>query len=372
MREIYLDYAATTPMAPEALTAMVAYEESGRGNPYRGLHVRAERATIALEESRKTVAEFIGASADELIFTKGTTEGLNMLAHGLARDLGPGDEVVLTLLEHHANLLPWRALAQERGFSIRFIPLNRKGGIDREIAEKVINEKTKVVSNVLGSILPVKEIADSAHRVGAVLIVDAAQSVGHLDIDVRNLSVDALAFGAHKMYGPMGIGALYATKELQGRLVPLLFGGGMVEEVFDDGCAVFAGDVRKFEAGTPNVTGAIGFAEACRVLDIPREHEEMLTAKLIGGLRKIEGMTMYGPDAGGDRIGVVSFSMKNMHPHDVAQALSEKGICVRAGFHCAAPLARCLHPDGTVRVSIGRETTEEEITRFLYEFAELA
>ncbi len=372
---IYLDHAATTPIAPEGLQAMIAYEESGRGNPYRGLHVRAERATDAYDQARATVAKFISASPDELIFTKGTTESLNLVVHGLAPSLGPTDEVILSLLEHHANLLPWRAAAQKYGFTLRFLPMTVEGLIDPAAAASVITDKTKVValthvSNVLGTITPMRRIADLAHAHGALVVCDAAQSAGHLPLSVVELGVDALAFGAHKMYGPMGIGALYLSQNLQKSIDPLLLGGGMVEEVLDDGCAIFARDVRKFEAGTPNVTGAVGFAAACEALlqkgmEQIVAHEQNITAYLLENLAQISSLTLYGPRTTESRLGVVSFSVQDMHSHDVAAALSQKHICVRAGYHCAAPLARCLHPDGTVRVSIGKETTKEDVDALL-------
>lgn len=372
--EIYLDHAATTRIAPEVLRAMIAFEEAGRGNPFRGVHAAALRATVAYEDAREHVARFFDASPETTIFTKGTTEGLNMVASGFEQYLEPGDEIVLSLLEHHAHILPWRAVAERRGCTIRFIPLTEDGLVDVETARKVITSKTKIVaithvSNILGSIVPVREIAEIAHAVGAFVCVDGAQAAGHLPISFRNLGADAYAVSAHKMYGPMGIGALFLLPELQEKIQPLLLGGGMIEEIREDGCPVFAEGVRRFEAGTPNVTGAVGFAAACDVLlgkqqEIVR-HEQELTRFLWNGLRKINHVTLYGPVPGDVRTGVISFSVKGMHPHDVAQELADKDIAVRAGFHCAASLARCLHQDGVVRVSIGKDTTREVCEGFL-------
>lgn len=372
--EIYLDHAATTRIAPEALEAMIAFEKAGRGNPFRGVHAAAERATVAYENARKAVADFFGTFAEQTIFTKGTTEGLNIVASGFARHLQPGDEIVLSLLEHHAQSLPWRAVAESKGCTIRFIPLTEDGLVDVETARKVITPKTKIVaithvSNILGSIVPVKEIAEIAHAVGAYVCVDGAQAAGHVFVNVQDLGVDAYVVSAHKMYGPMGIGALFLSPQLQDKLQPLLLGGGMIEEILADGCPVFAEGTRRFEAGTPNVTGAVGFAAACGVLlgkqqEILR-HEQELTELLWNGLRDIGNITLYGPVLGNMRTGVFSFSVKGMHPHDVAQVLADKKIAVRAGFHCAATLARCLHPDGVVRVSIGKDTTREECEVFL-------
>ncbi len=372
--EIYLDHAATTRIAPEALRAMVAFEEAGRGNPFRGVHVAAYRATTAYEDARAIVAHFFGALPDMCIFTKGTTEGLNSVAFGFASLLQPGDEIVLSLLEHHAQSLPWRAVAERCRCTIRFIPLQSDGSVAVEDAKKVISAKTKIVaithvSNILGTIVPVKEITQLAHDVGAYVCVDGAQAAGHISVDVQNLGADAYAVGAHKMYGPMGIGALFLSKKLQNILQPLLLGGGMIEEILADGCPIFAEGIRKFEAGTPNVTGAVGFAAACKILSHQREaivaHEQELTTFLWQGLSAPTNVQVYGPKPGANRIGVLSFSVKNMHPHDVAQYLADEGIAVRAGFHCAATLARCLHQDGVVRVSVGKDTTREECEVFL-------
>jgi len=372
--EIYFDHAATTRIAPEALGAMVAFEESGRGNPFRGVHNAAHRATVAYEDARKTVADFFGAPLEQMIFTKGTTEGLNIVASGFARHLQPGDEIVLSLLEHHAQSLPWRAVAESRGCTIRFIPLTEDGLVDIEAVKKVVHRKTKIVavthvSNILGSIVPIKEIADIAHGVGAFVCVDGAQAAGHIPVNVQGLGADAYAVSAHKMYGPMGIGALFLSAKLQDMLQPLLLGGGMIEEILADGCPVFAEGTRRFEAGTPNVTGAVGFAVACDVLRGKQEeilrHEQGLTQFLWNGLCEIDHVMLYGPVPGDVRTGVISFSVKGVHPHDVAQALADKEIAVRAGFHCAATLARCLHPDGVVRVSIGKDTTRGECEEFL-------
>jgi cysteine desulfurase / selenocysteine lyase len=372
--EIYFDHAATTRIAPEALEAMVAFEKAGRGNPFRGVHAAAERATQAYEDARRDVAEFFGASPGEFVFTKGTTEGLNLVARGLADVLQPGDEIILSLFEHHAHLLPWREVAQKRGCVLRFVPLTADGLFDVEAFRKMVSEKTKVVavthvSNILGSIVPVKEVTEIAKRFGAFVCVDGAQAAGHLPVNIRDLGVDAYAMSAHKMYGPMGIGGLFLSERLQAVLPPFLLGGGMIEEMLADGCPVYAEGTRRFEAGTPNVTGAVGFAAACRVfLEKRREiydREARLTEFLWDGLSGASGVMLYGPKPGSERTGVIAFTVLGMHPHDVAQKLADRDIAVRAGFHCAASLARCLHPDGVVRVSVGRDSTEEECRRFL-------
>ncbi len=367
---VYLDSASTTQVPKVVVEKMMAYELSGRGNPQRGLYTWAATASEELKRSREIVAKFIGAQPDELLFTKGTTEGLNLLARALAHDLGPGDEVVITIFEHHANLLPWRELSKERGFELKYLPMSADGSLDLNTIAKILTDKTKVVSlalvsNVLGNILPVAEVAELAHRHGAVVLVDAAQAVGRLPVNVEALGCDALAFGAHKMYGPEGIGALYLRSNLKTRLKPLLYGGGMVDEV-TDGEVKYATDVRLFEAGSSNVGGAIGFAAACEFLselgiENIRKHELELLNALITELAEITGVVVYTPDPAFGRAGVLSFTLGDLHPHDVAQILADQNIAIRAGYHCAEPLTKCLAPAGTVRVSFGIYNTLDDV-----------
>lgn len=371
---VYFDSAATTQMPESVLEAVSGYERGGRGNPHRGLHAFAARATEFLQQSRAIVAGYIGARSDELLFTKGTTEGLNLVAQALGDRLVPGDEVVLTIFEHHANLLPWRELARERGFTIKYLPMAQNGSIDLEFAKTIITPKTRVVaiahaSNVLGTILPVRELTDIAHAAGAWVIVDAAQTVARLPIDVNELGCDALAFGAHKMYGPEGIGALFVSDKLRPHLKPLLYGGGMVDEVLDDDIR-YADDVRLFEAGSPNVGGVIGFAAACKFLNelglaSIREREVELVVRLIDGLSELSRVRIHSPKPALGRVGVVSFSVDGIHSHDVAQLLADQKIAVRAGYHCAAPLTRCLDAGGTVRVSLGVYNDEADVDRLI-------
>ncbi|MEK7183444.1 MAG: cysteine desulfurase [Patescibacteria group bacterium] len=373
-RVVYLDSAATTQMPEVVLKAVSDYERAGRGNPHRGLHDFAARATELLQASRAAVAQFIGAQPAELLFTKGTTEGLNLVTQALGSQLGPGDEVVLTIFEHHAMLLPWRQLALERGFTIKYLPMSEVGTVDLELAKRIITSKTRVVavihaSNVLGTILPVAEIVELAHSVGAWVILDAAQSVARLPIDVRTLGCDAMAFGAHKMYGPEGIGALYIADRLRPHLKPLLFGGGMVDEVLDDTIR-YAEDVRLFEAGSPNVGGAAGFAAACTFLkslglERVRERELALISRLVSGLDQLPRVKLHSAEPALGRVGVVSFSIEGVHSHDAAQILADQGIAVRAGYHCAAPLTRCLDLSGTVRVSFGVYSLATDVDRLV-------
>jgi cysteine desulfurase/selenocysteine lyase len=371
---VYLDSAATTQMPLAVFEAQSDYVRSGRGNPYRGLHAFAEGATQAFNSARSVVAQFIGASPDELIFTKSTTEGLNLLARSLGSKLGPGDEVVLSIFEHHANLLPWRELAREHGFLIRYLSMSAGGSIDLEVAKAMMSTRTKAVvvahvSNVLGTILPVKELGELAHAVGAVLLLDGAQSVAHMPVNVKELGCDAFAFGAHKMYGPEGIGALYIAKHLRPLLQPFVYGGGMVDEVLDDG-VTYADDVRFFEAGSPNVSGAVGFAAACTFLlsqdfENIQRHEHDLVQALVYELTKLPRVTVHFPQPEFGRTSVVSFSIHGVHSHDVAQVLADQGIAVRAGYHCAAPLTRCLDVSGTVRASFGIYTSNEDVMKLV-------
>jgi len=366
---IYLDNAATTQMAPEVLEAMLQYEKDGRGNPHRGLHVFAERATIVLEAARTRISSFVGGNFDELIFTKSTTEGLNLAIENMTRGLKAGDEVVLTIFDHHATLLPLLERSKEQGFSLRTIPMTDKGELDLEKAREMIGQRTKLVvfphvSNVLGTVLPAKELVELAKSVGAEVLVDGAQAVGHLPVDVVDLGCDAYAFGAHKMYGPMGIGALYVKRDALASWKPIIYGGGMIEEVEGESVRYLTGP-RLFEAGTPNVTGALGFAAACNYVEMfgrnaIQEKEQELSKMLINGLSELLNVTIF-PSAQS----IVSFSVENMHPHDVAQYLSDKGIAVRAGHHCAAPLAKLLGPAGTVRVSFGATSTKEDVVALL-------
>ncbi len=371
MRTVYLDNAATSQMPEPVLAAMVAFEVGGRANVHRGLYPLAAQASTAYESARAEVAGFISAPVESLVFTKSTTEGLNLVACGIAERLGPGDEVLVTIADHHASVLPWLVLSRERGFSVRTIGLDADFRLDMVEARRLVGPQTKVialplVSNVLGAVMPVEDIVKLAREVGSLVIVDGAQAVGHLPVNVAQLGCDAFAFSAHKMYGPMGIGALFLGERLKS-ITPLLYGGGMLESVSElrlkDGS-------ERFEGGTPNVTGAIGFAAAVRYLneqniDRVRIVEHQLTSELLGQLSKITGMQLVGPAGSEARIGIVSFTLNGLHPHDVAQLLGEQGVCVRAGYHCVEPLARSICPRGSIRVSLGFKNTPDDIEEFI-------
>ena len=374
MNHIYLDNAATTQINPQVAEDMLQYEKEGRGNPNRGLHFFAERATTLLEAARTRVSSFIGGNFDELIFTKSTTESLNLAIFNLTRGLAAGDEVVYTIFDHHATLLPLLERSKEQGFALKVIPITEEGELDMQRGRALVNEKTKLVvfphvSNVTGLILPAKELTELAKSVGALVLIDGAQAVGHMPVNVKEIGCDAYAFGAHKMYGPMGIGALYVEKGELEHWKPLIYGGGMIEEVESRESKVesvkYLSGPRLFEAGTPNVTGAFGFAGACNYVEMIgrkkiMEQEKELSSLLIDGLSKMKKVKVF-PSSGS----IVSFAVDGMHPHDVSQYLSDKGIAVRAGHHCAAPLSKLLDPAGTVRVSFGATSTQEDVTTLL-------
>ncbi|MBI2147413.1 cysteine desulfurase [Candidatus Woesearchaeota archaeon] len=372
---IYLDSAATSQKPRQVIEALKKYYEEYNANVHRGIYALSEKATMAYEHARFIIARFINAEQHEIIFTKGTTESLNLLAYSLSKQLKKGDNIVLTQMEHHSNLVPWQQLAKEskrdgKDIEVRFIKITGDGRLDMGHARQCIDDSTKIVSvthmsNVLGTINPVQELASLAHEHGALLVVDAAQSVPHMKIDVKELGCDFLAFSGHKLFGPTGIGVLYGRKELLAKLPPFLYGGDMIHEVrFED--STFADAPNKFEAGTPNMAGAIGLAKAVEYLqqigmENITEYEQELTAYALHRLQEMEGITVYGPPDAAARGGVISFTIAGIHPHDVAQLLDRDGICVRGGHHCAMPLMGVLGIAGSVRASLSMYNTKEDI-----------
>jgi cysteine desulfurase / selenocysteine lyase len=366
----YLDNAATTQMHVLAIEAMQKYWHQGRANVGRGLYPLAENTMRSYESARSSIASMVGATSEQCVFTKSVTEGLNMAAYGLRSIVGPGDEILISPFEHHANILPWRRIAKERGAIVRVMPMTNQCELDVPGAVATMNRRTKIVSmtlvsNVLGTILPVARIADAAHRVGATVVVDAAQAVAHLSVSMADLGADAIVYGAHKMYGPMGTAAVVMTPRLIQELEPMILGGGMVDEVRDEAESWREG-VQKFEGGSPNVEGVIGWGAVCegsREWEIGnRKREEELRKYLIDGLRSIEHIRVFDP---AEAVGIVAFVIDNAHPHDVAQLLGEQGVCVRAGHHCAAPLVRRLSETGVLRASLGVYNDEQDVDRLL-------
>ncbi|WP_166241895.1 cysteine desulfurase [Paenibacillus turpanensis] len=367
---VYLDSAATSQKPVRVIEALKAYYEQDNSNVHRGVHTLGTRATDAYEGAREKLARFINArSASEIIFTRGTTTALNIVASCYARAVcGEGDEIVLTPMEHHSNLIPWQQAAKATGATLKYIPLQPDGTISLEDVEATITSRTKVVSvmyvsNVLGVVNPVKEIAAIAHKHGAVMVVDGAQSTPQRKVDVQDLDCDFYALSGHKMCGPTGIGALYGKKALLEKMEPHEFGGEMIDHV-DLYESTWKELPWKFEAGTPIIAGAIGLGAAVDFLqeigmDAIQQHEEQLAAYAYDNLSEIEGVAIYGPKE--HRVGLVTFNLDDVHPHDVATVLDAEGIAIRAGHHCCQPLMRWLNVSSTARASFYMYNTEEEI-----------
>jgi cysteine desulfurase / selenocysteine lyase len=368
---VYLDSAATSQKPLPVIEAITKYYREYNSNVHRGVHTLGTRATDGYENAREKVRQFIQAkSIEEIIFTRGTTTALNMVAASYGRShLQKGDEIVISYMEHHANIIPWQQVAKETGAKLKYIPLQEDGTIALKDVEETVTNQTKIVSlalvsNVLGTINPIKEIAEIAHKNGAVMVVDAAQGAPHMKIDVQNLDCDFLAFSGHKMCGPTGIGVLYGKKELLENMEPVETGGEMIDFV-----GLYESTWKelpwKFEAGTPIIAGAIGLAAAIDFLediglDNIANHEHKLAQYALQRLSEIEGLTIYGPQ---ERAGLVTFNIEDVHPHDVATVLDAEGIAVRAGHHCAQPLMKWLNVSATARASFYLYNTEDEIDK---------
>ncbi|MBI4159368.1 cysteine desulfurase [Candidatus Woesearchaeota archaeon] len=364
---IYLDSSATSQKPKQVIDAIAEYYMSYNANVHRAIHTLGEKATLKYEEAHEKVAKLINAKKEEIIFTRNTTESLNILAYSLGKNITSKDNIVVTEMEHHSNIIPWQQLCKRTGAQLRFIPIDREGKLD--IKKSPIDKDTKVVSvahvsNVLGTMNPIKEISNIAHKFGAYCIVDGAQSVPHLKIDIKDLNIDFMAFSGHKMLGPTGIGGLYGKKEYLKKINPVFFGGGMISDVTEQD-AKWADIPNKFEAGTPNIEGAIALGEAVDYLEsigvekISRYNKD-LTQYAMKRLLELNNITVYGPE-NGDRIGLISFNLVGIHPHDVAQLLDKEGIAIRAGHMCAKPLMRTLGISAVCRVSFYFYNTKEDI-----------
>ncbi|AEO04511.1 cysteine desulfurase [Listeria monocytogenes] len=368
----YLDNAATSQKPKQVIEALTHYYEFDNANVHRGVHTLAARATDAYESARGKVAKFIHArEVAEIIFTRGTTSAINLVVDSYAEaNIEAGDEIVISYLEHHSNLIPWQQLAKRKGAVLKYIELEEDGTISVEQAKKTIGEKTKIValahvSNVLGTITPIKEIAAIAHQFGAVILVDGAQAVPHMEVDVVDLDADFYAFSGHKMMAPTGIGALYGKRELLDAMEPTEFGGEMIDfvELYD---STWKELPWKFEAGTPIIGGAIALGAAIDYLaevglENIQAHEQALASYAIEEMSKIEGITIYGPKDASKRCGLVTFNLEGAHPHDIATILDEDGVAIRAGHHCAQPLMKWLDVSSTARASFYIYNTKEEI-----------
>ncbi|PAQ13710.1 cysteine desulfurase [Bacillaceae bacterium SAOS 7] len=373
---VYLDSAATSQKPVQVIEALNKYYREDNSNVHRGVHTLGTRATDGYEGARDKVRKFINAAArEEIIFTRGTTTSINTVAASYGRaNVKEGDEIVITYMEHHSNIIPWQQLAKEKGATLKYIPLQADGTILVEDAKATITDKTKIVSvmmvsNVLGTINPVKEIAEIAHQHGAVMVVDGAQSAPHMKIDVQDLDCDFLAFSGHKMCAPTGIGVLYGKKQLLDNMEPVEFGGEMIDFVGLQE-STWKELPWKFEGGTPIIAGAIGLGAAIDFLqeiglDEIERYEHRLAAYALEKMNTIPGMQIYGPMSGEQRAGLVTFNLDDVHPHDVATVLDAEGIAVRAGHHCAQPLMKWLDVSATARASFYLYNTEEDIDKLV-------
>ena len=373
---VYLDSSATSQKPIQVIETIEKYYREINSNVHRGVHTLGTRATDAYEGAREKVRKFINAkSIQEVIFTRGTTTSLNTVASSYAAaNLKEGDEIVITYMEHHSNIIPWQQVAKRTGAQLKYIPLQEDGTISLEDVRATITANTKIVSvmqvsNVLGVINPVKEIAQIAHENGAIMVVDGAQSAPHMNIDVQDLDCDFLAFSGHKMCGPTGIGVLYGKKHLLENMEPIEFGGEMIDFVHLQE-STWKELPWKFEGGTPIIAGAVGLGAAIDFLnevglDNIAEHEHKLAAYALEKMSAVEGMTIYGPLDAAKRAGLITFNIKDVHPHDVATVLDAEGIAVRAGHHCAQPLMRWLKASATARASFYLYNTEEDIDKLV-------
>ena len=371
---IYFDNAATTQKPACVIEDIKRYYEEDNANPLRGLYALSERATLAYEEARRTVSNFINCKSCEVIFTRNASESLNLVAYTWGmQNIKNGDEIAVSVTEHHSNILPWQMLCQVKGAKLVFLEPDKKTGLFPESEFLKINEKTKLVaigqvSNVLGITHPVKKIADLAHKNGAVIVVDGAQSVPHMKIDVKELNADFFAFSGHKLCAPMGIGVLYGKKALLEQMPPFLRGGEMIEYVTRES-ATWAELPHKFEAGTVNCSGAVGLASAIKYLSSIgmnkiAEHDNKLAALLMNEIKKIPHVHIIGNEDPDKHCGIVTFTIDGVHPHDIASLLDTEKIAIRAGHHCAQPLGAYLNVPATARASLYLYNDEEEVIRF--------
>jgi cysteine desulfurase/selenocysteine lyase len=376
---IYLDSGATSQKPEVVIQAEADFYRTKNAAVHRGAHLLAEEASDAYEGARENVARFIGAASSEVIFTKSATESLNFLATSFGNPdsriaIKPGDEIVVTEMEHHANLIPWQQLAKRSGAKLTWLSITTDGRLDLSNIDQIINSKTKIVaithqSNVFGTVVPMDLIVKAARNVGALIVLDACQSVPHFAVDVKQLGVDFLAFSGHKVLGPTGIGVLWGKSELLDKLEPAIFGGSMVDSVTMNG-ATWAQSPRKFEAGVPNMAQAVGLSAAVDYLtkigmQNLAQHEHKLTEELLAGFKEMKEVTVVGPLDMKNRGGVVSFTVDGVHPHDVGQVLDQYGIAVRTGHHCAWPLMKKLNLVGTTRASFHLYNSSEDVSSLL-------
>ena len=367
---VYFDNAATSQKPQLVIDALVNYYTNYNANVHRGIHTLAEEATLAMEKSRDTAQQFINAeSREQIIFTRGTTEGINLVAYTWGRqNIRAGDEIIISNIEHHSNIVPWQILAEEKGAIIKVIPVSEKGELIIDEYKKLLSSKTKLVavnhaSNALGTINPVREIIDAAHKVGAMVLIDGAQSTVHLDIDVQEMDCDFFSFSSHKMYGPTGVGVLYGKKELLETMPPFQGGGEMIKEVTFEK-TTYNDLPYKYEAGTPNIADIIAFKAAIDFINHTgkeniKRHENELLQYATSQLKQIPGLKIIGEAK--EKVSVISFVVDKLHPQDLGILLDNYAVAVRTGHHCAQPLMDCYQIPGTVRASFAVYNTKEEI-----------
>lgn len=372
----YLDNAATMPMPDEVLEVIDMYYHAHKVNVHRGMYRLAHQVTEQYEAVRQATADFINAQdSSEIIFTSGTTDALNLVAFGYAeKQLQSDDEIIISVLEHHSNFIPWQRVARKTGAKLKIVGLDDQQNLDMQQFSELLTEKTKLVaitlvSNVLGSIVDAKQIIEQTHHMGGVVVLDAAQAVGHLPLDVQKLDADFLAFSGHKMYGPTGVGVLYGKRNLLEQVEPLRFGGEMADEV-DAQTATFQPLPLRLEAGTPNIAGVLGLGAAIRYLQkigftTIQQHEQQLLDQLYQGLQQIPAIKVYGPQSVAERQGVLSFNYGTIHTHDVATIIDTENVAVRAGHMCAEPLMQALGVSSVVRASVSYVNTTEDIEQLL-------
>ncbi len=370
---VYLDSAASSQKPASVIEAIQRYYETSHANVHRSIHTLGEEATELYEAARDAVRAFLGArTREEIVFTRGTTESLNLVAQAVGRTLQPGDEIVVSELEHHSNLVPWQMVCRDRGTVLKAIPVLPEGYLDLEAYARLLSPRTRVVavahvSNVLGTINPVAQMVEQAHRAGALVCLDGAQAVPHLPVDVSAIGADFYAFSGHKMLGPTGIGVLHGRREILERLEPAWGGGEMIKEVWIDH-AQWNDLPWRFEPGTPPIADAVGLHAAVEYLGKlgmaqVSAHEQALTAATMEALADIPGVTLYGPRNPEMKGAVVAFNLEGIHPHDGAALLDQRGIAVRAGHHCAQPLMKCLQIAGTLRASFSVYNTAQDVQR---------
>ncbi len=373
---VYLDSAATSQKPLQVIEAMEHYYKKDNANVHRGVHTLGNRATEGYEGARETVRKFLNASStEEIIFTRGTTTALNLVAQSYGRaNVSEGDEILITYMEHHSNIIPWQQLAKATGAVLKYIDLEEDGTLSLEKVSAAMTDRTKIVSimyvsNVLGTMNPIKGITEIAHAHNAIMVVDAAQAAPHLKLDVQDLDCDFLAFSGHKLCGPTGIGALYGKKALLNEMEPTEFGGEMIDFVglYD---STWKELPWKFEGGTPIIAGAIGMAAAIDYieaigLDKIEQHEHELVAYAMEQMETVEGLEIYGPRDSSQRAGIVTFNLESVHPHDLATVLDMNGIAVRAGHHCCQPLMKWLDVSATARASFYLYNTKQDVDRLV-------